>query len=254
MNNLSSNVTFGELLNQVGRTDHITTLPRATQIRKSNAEILFVEQVFDATITVYKNGFVIYGRDEHETVTAVDRCASPVYTFSASCQEAKEGIGVAGCQSKIIRKNNGAILLSTIPEETFLEYPWYTPIVIICEARLDHNQESREEDHAEFHIDDENFAKDHNLYAPSVEDNLGLNGSDFDEKMIQHMAYEAAKPKMTEKQLEAATLYHSGPMTDKQVGQAMKEPCNQQMANRHRRAAYDKVKKEYQKIKDSLNN
>ncbi len=113
--------TFGDLLNKVGSTKHIHRLPRAGGIRKSDAEVLLTEQIFDATIAVFENGFVIYSRNKHETVTAVDRCASPVYTFSASTEEDKEGFGVAGCECHFIRKKNGAILLSTIPRETFLQ-------------------------------------------------------------------------------------------------------------------------------------
>lgn len=96
--------TFGELLNKVGRTDHIYRFPRANRIRKSNAEVMITEQIFDATISVFENGFVIYSRNKHETVTAVDRCASPIYAFSASAEEVKEGVGVAGCKCHIIRK------------------------------------------------------------------------------------------------------------------------------------------------------
>lgn len=155
--------TFGELLNKVGRTDHIYRFPRANRIRKSNAEVMITEQIFDATISVFENGFVIYSCNKHETVTAVDRCASPVYAFSASTEEAKEGVGVAGCKCRIIRKKNGAILLSTIPEETFMQYPWYVPIVIACEARLDNNMESRERYHIKFHFNDDNYAGEFDL-------------------------------------------------------------------------------------------
>ncbi|MCD7944330.1 MAG: hypothetical protein LUH43_05525 [Clostridia bacterium] len=155
--------TFGELLDKVGHTDRIYRLPRANRIRESNAEVMITEQIFDATISVFENGFVIYSRNKHETVTVVDRCASPVYAFSASTEEAKEGVGVTGCKCRIIRKKSGAILLSTIPEETFLQYPWYVPIVIACEARLDNNMESRERYHIKFHFNDDNYAREFNL-------------------------------------------------------------------------------------------
>ncbi|MCD8006935.1 MAG: hypothetical protein LUF29_08240 [Oscillospiraceae bacterium] len=96
--------TFGELLDKVGSTNHIHRIPCASRIRKSDAEVLLTEQIFDAAIAVFDNGFVIYSRNEHETVTAVDRCASPVYAFSASTEEVKEGFGVAGCECHFIRK------------------------------------------------------------------------------------------------------------------------------------------------------
>ncbi|MCC8130539.1 MAG: hypothetical protein LUC38_03095 [Oscillospiraceae bacterium] len=154
MDNKSTIPTFGELLSHVERTDHIHRLPRATRIRKSNTEVLLTEQIFGATIAVFENGFIIYSRNEHETVTAVDRCASPVYAFSASTEEVKKGFGVAGCECRFIRKKHGAILLSTVPRETFLQYPWYVPIIITCEARLDNNQESRERYHVKVHCND----------------------------------------------------------------------------------------------------
>ncbi|MCD7772253.1 MAG: hypothetical protein LUH23_09250 [Oscillospiraceae bacterium] len=150
--------TFGDLLNKVGSTKHIHRLPRAGRIRKSGAEVLLAEQIFDATVAVFENGFVIFSRDEHETVTTVDRCASPVYVFSASTEEVKEGFGVAGCECRFTKKNNGAILLSTVPRETFLQYPWYVPIVITCEARLGDNLESRERYRIKFHFNNDDYA------------------------------------------------------------------------------------------------
>ena len=166
----STVLTFGELFDKVGSTNHIHRLPRAGRIRKSDAEVLLKEQIFDATVAVFENGFVIYSRNEHETVTTVDRCVSPVYAFSASTEEVKEGFGVAGCECRFIRKKNGTILLSTVPRETFLQYPWYVPIVITCEARLDNNEESHERYHIKFHFSDDNYAGSFDLSSESMED------------------------------------------------------------------------------------
>ncbi|MCD8346115.1 MAG: hypothetical protein LUC38_09245 [Oscillospiraceae bacterium] len=164
--------TFGELLDTVKSTTHIRKLPRAGRIRKSDAEVLLTEQIFGATVAVFENGFIIYSRNEHETVTAVDRCASPVYAFSASTEEVKKGFGVAGCECRFIRKKHGAILLSTVPRETFLQYPWYVPIIITCEARLDNNQESRERYRIKFHFSDDNYAGGFNSSSESMADLL----------------------------------------------------------------------------------
>ncbi len=167
--------TFGELLDKVRNTNHIHRLPRADRIRKSDAEVLLTKQIFDATVTVFENGFVIYSRNEHETATAVDRCASPVYVFSASTEEVKEGFGVAGCECRFIRKKNGTVLLSTVPRETFLQCPWYVPIVITCEARLGDNQESRERYRIRFHFNDDNYAGSFDLSSKSMEDSFLYN-------------------------------------------------------------------------------
>lgn len=146
-------------------------LPRASRLRESDAEILFTETLCGATITLYRNGYVIYNRDNHDTVITVKRCANLAFIFNASNRERTDGSGVAGCHNHIYKR----FLYSIIPEEIVLEFPWYLPIFLICETRLDNSQESREAYHIALHIDNVVCYRKHGLYYDSIETVLGLN-------------------------------------------------------------------------------
>ncbi len=130
-----------------------------------------------------------------------------------------------------------------------MDYPRYMPIMLKCEERLALNAYSREDYRIEYHIDDENLIPNS---TESIEDTLGLNDPDISEKEIKHMAYIAAREKMTDKQRAALDLYYGRSMTDKEVGHAL--GCNQQMANRHRHAAEDRIKKSTRELKTQLLN
>ncbi len=90
MDNLSTTHTFGELLSQVERTDHIRKLPSTKRLLESGAEILLKEVIDGAEICVYQNDLVIYSHGKHPTVTGVDRCASPTFELIPSGYEKKE--------------------------------------------------------------------------------------------------------------------------------------------------------------------
>ena len=69
---------FRELKEAVGKTTG-KRLPTAKELRECGADVLFMFEHGDVTITVYLNGFFVYECYGKETVFAVDRCREIIY-------------------------------------------------------------------------------------------------------------------------------------------------------------------------------
>ena len=126
-----------------------------------DAEVLLKENVDGAEITVYKNGYLTYTRMDgsgcpRTTVWSVSRCSELLFPVNFSDEERTEAWDCSALAHEVAyREIDGRLTkLHIVKEEAYLDMPWWLPVTVICEERLDRNSESRGEYHREFSIDD----------------------------------------------------------------------------------------------------
>ena len=162
-NNTSVNpatLTYAELKKLVPNTTG-QKLPTAKRL-KETGEILFSVQDGTTLITIYQNGFLAFTQPDETaklrtTVFAVDRASQIVYKCGCSKEEYDEGWEFGSCKVGYKMEKGGMVRLHIVPEAEFANAHWTFPISHICEERLLHNGDSREQSHIEFKLDDESW-------------------------------------------------------------------------------------------------
>ena len=118
---------------------------------KIEGKILFRAKKNDAKIVIYKNGYLTYTKndgfgDPCTTVYSVHRCSQIVYKMGCSDVEFDEECGQYGKDCKLIYRiiDGQHVRFAIVNEEAYLDEPWWTPIVEICDERIDQNLNDRE--------------------------------------------------------------------------------------------------------------
>lgn len=148
-------ITFKELKGMVGKAGK--KLPSAKklmeQLDEGEDKILLSASENGAEISVCESGCILYTRDKRSTVYAVSRCTH-IWNEIAELDEGfKEDYRAQGLETKTTMVGGKEKNYLCIPEKQYEDLPWFIPICCICEERLAHNQESREEYYSEFAID-----------------------------------------------------------------------------------------------------
>lgn len=237
MNNINtSTLTFDQLRSMIETANRSKKLPTAKYLRESDIPILLKETVSDATITVYTTGNILFELDGRATVTDIERCTTTAFPLIPSTYEEKEGGGVAGCISHLVKKNGRSILYSTIPQSTNAKHQWFIPIFVECLHRFEHNMESREAAHCEFSTDgDENERNESLRYNPF--------SSEADDELTISEKLRIFINELPPRQNEVINLLYFGGMTQQQV--ADKLGISQHMVSKHKIRAIETLCKKF---------
>lgn len=229
--------TFKELKKMVGSTADVKKLPSAKKLRSSKAEIVFDGDVTGAHFTIYRNGLYIYSRDGHATVYAVDRCTEIPFETEIDSDYDK-ALVTAGCTGKVkLDKNGRKYLLVSVPESEFQDGPWNMPLDTIGSIRLDHNQESREENHCEIHLDNNGDDWEEKTFVRNFAD--VMEEEEEEKELLERM--DKAVETLTACQKKAVNLRYIKDMKQKDVAEKM--GCSQPMAYKHINAALKNLRK-----------
>ncbi len=213
--NLSTITTYGELKKALPATG-TGRVPGIKQLEEK-AKVLLHKNTGSGVIEIYDNGFFTYGECGNLTVFGVDRCERPeTYTYSGKREYGMESLD-------------------------FSPYPWEIILESAGAARLAHNEESREESHAEISID-----------APESENNIALSAKpehelrEEEEEMAAWKAERIKKMKaaldtLTEKQRTIMMLDRVEKLTQEQIAERM--GISRRTLREHLEAIEKKLKK-----------
>ena len=237
---IGKETTFKELKKIVGSTKGMKKLPTEKALRESKEEIVFDGDVADAHFTIYRNGLFIYSRDGHGTVYAVDRCTEIEYP--CTYDEEFGANATAGRTHRFSTDRQGRrCLIICVPEQEYMDKPWTMPLDVIGSHRLDHNQESREESHCDFSLDNDGGDWEQNACAPDFVDEL--EEKDEESELLKMLA--EAQEGLTDCQKKAIQLRFftktGENMTQSEMAGQM--GCSQPMARNHLEAALKKIRK-----------
>lgn len=153
------------------------TLPTARDLRtRGGEETLFSAELDDQTwCSIYRSGYILYSRQESDTVRStvytVHACGHAIYQSPSSTTEMRmEGSRYGDYCSLRYRVVQGRpIRYALVQEGAFLDLPWYVPVTIACDARLDHSADVREHRRMVYTEDADIFA-DPDLWEEDKED------------------------------------------------------------------------------------
>jgi len=222
MSNSTINLTYGQLKNMVRSTEG-KKIPTRKQLLESDEKVLFTEQVIGAEFRVYENGFFIYTCDGHYTVYGVDRCSRIGYLHTY-----EEG-------SKCYDKTD------YVEEKEYLDGPWYMPLYIISEHRLEHNADSREQSHCEFSLSNDGL--DWNGATFTEDFSLELMEAEEQEEKIRRL-YKAMEH-LTKEQLKVIRLrfWYKRELTQSEIGNIL--GTSQPNVRKHLKAAFKCIEKNF---------
>lgn len=240
-------LTYAELKKLVPSTEG-QKLPTAKRL-KETGEILFSLQDGSMLITIYKNGFLAFTQPDETaklrtTIFAVDRASQIVYKCACSKEEYEEGWEFGSCKVAYRMEKGGMVRFHIVPEEVFQDSHWSFPITHVCEERLLHNGDSREQSHIEFAMDDESW--DEALVEPDFVETRMKEEEDEERRRWEHDMLEAAKATLTDVQRRTIDLYYGyGGMTEASVAELL--GTSQQNVHKNLAAAIRKMKKFFEK-------
>lgn len=249
-NNTSVNpctLTYTELKKLVPSTTG-QKLPTAKRL-KETGQILFSVQDGATLITIYQNGFLAFTQPDETaklrtTVFAVDRASQIIYKCGCSKEEYEDGWEFGSCKVGYKMEKGGMVRLHIVQEAEFANAHWTFPISHICEERLMHNGDSREQSHIEFNLDDESW--DSALVEPDFVETRMKEEEDEERRRWEHDMLEAAKATLTDVQRRTIDLYYGcGGMTEASVAELL--GTSQQNVHKNLAAAIRKMKKFFEK-------
>lgn len=171
------------------------------------AEVLLKEVSEEATITVYKNGYLLYEIGDEYTVYTVRRCGKMTYRFQDGTK-------------------------STIDSREYDHLPWQTVVSLICNERLDVNRQERESEKSEFHLNgDGTDWCDKLSVRPEWE--VQEEEEEYEaERQRQLTSLREAMKSLTPRQLQVVSLYYSvSGMTEKRVAEELGDITQQGVHN-----------------------
>lgn len=232
---------------------------KMTAKKLEGEEILFTAHVDGADITIYKNGFLKYtviddGGKPHNTVYSVHRCKQIVFQMGFSEEERQEAWDCSGMANAVAYRfiDGKLVKLHYIYEKEYLDLPWWFPIVTICEERMRHNADSREEYRTEFSMDggseDEDGEETDEIWNPELSYDPFKEREEAEEKAERdrenHKRLMAAMKTLTEIQFKTVNLFYSNPgVTQKELAKEM--GVDQSTFNRNLQGAMKKLKKNF---------
>ena len=230
---------------------------KMTAKKLENEEKLFSEHVDGADITIYKNGFLVYTVHDdngkpHSTTYSVHRCKQIVFQVNFSEEERQDAWDCSGMANRVAYRfiDGKLVKLHYIFEQEYLDLPWWFPVVTICEERMRHNADSREEYRSEFSIDggseDEDGEETDEVWNPELGyDQIGewIEEEDKKEKDREnHKKLMAGMKTLTEIQRRTVDLYYSNPgITERSLAKEL--GVDQSTVHRNLQAALKNLRK-----------
>ena len=203
-----NNMTFRDLCNLVPTWKDKKLPTKKSLLSRGKEEILLEEIIHpDTKITVYTDGLILYYRGKYATVFSVDQC------IGMPCNQ-------------IDSTFHDMDFLSLKPDE-YMDLPsgWKWPIIVMCERRLDANQEMREMNHSSFSLDnngndwigDSNDASGLSYYYQKYQENLLLE-EDIELKHTVLSQINSALTLLTSRQRQVFLLHISHEkMTERKI-------------------------------------
>lgn len=233
--------------------------PRAKMTAKKleNEAALFSEHVDGAEITIYTNGYLTYTKTDdhgkpHTTTYSVHRCNRIVFQVGFSKEEREEAWDSSALADEVAyRLIDGQLTkLHIIKEDRYLDGPWWMPICVVCEERMRHNENSREEYRTEFSIDggsvDEDGEETAEVWNPAFSYDPFAEKEKQEEQEAQerenHEKLMAGMKALTEIQYKTVNLYYSNPgITERALAKELE--VDQSTVHRNLQAALKKLRK-----------
>ena len=137
-------------------------------------------------------------------------------------------------------EHGNLVKLHIIPDRVYDDSHWLFPVSHICEERLLHNGDVREDSHIEYRFGDENW--EDALVEENFVDRMEREQDEADKEKWEHETLEAAKKTLTEVQRRTVELYFGyGGTTDATVAGLL--GTSQQNVHKNLAAALKKIKK-----------
>lgn len=250
-----ANLTYRELKTLVPEAPR----GRMTVKKLEGKEVLFTEKVDDATITIYLNGFLVYTKPDshghpHNTVYSVHRCKQIIFPVTFSKEEREGAWDMSGLADAVTyRMIDGRMTkFHIVREEHYLDSPWWLPITAICEERMRHNENSREEYKCEFSVDGSSENEEGEQSCENWNPELGYDPfkekEEAEEKAEKdkenHERLQAALKTLTDIQLRTVNLFYSNPGV-RQKDLAKEMGVDQSTFNRNLQGALTKLRKNF---------
>lgn len=221
------------------------------------AKVLIAAEIKGTEITIYTDGCLICSRNDYQgkkrgTQYAVQNCNKIVYRLGFSDKEREEAwdYGAVASTIKYRKIDEQLYRFHIIDEDKLLDLPWWMPILTICEERLAHNANNREEYHYQFSMD----GGSENYEGEEINENFNLNvaGGDTCEewveaeeaknrKLVNHVKLMSAMQTLTVKQRKVIDLYFYQNMTESKIAEVL--GMTQQSVNDAKMAGLRKLKK-----------
>ena len=240
------NLTYRQLKELVPATPK-GKVPSTSDLK--GKEILFSEHVYDADITIFKNGYLTYTMkdgfcDPCTTVYSVHMCSNIVQKTGASKSEMDEECGSTGQHSKLLFRiiNGQATRFVITNEDEYDAAPWWMPIHIICDERIRKNLDDREARRTEPLNDD-----DYNFDPSQTDSDSWLEAVIESERDLElHNRLSKALKKLTDAQLKTIqVLFQNGEMTERKAAQILGTTSINVHKNKH--AALKNLRKTFLK-------
>ena len=195
-----------------------------------------------------KNAATVY-EEPRTTVYSVHGCSQIVFMTGFSMDEYKEECGWCGEHSKVTyrvvenpaTRNRQLTRIVAVDEKAYQDYPWWLPIVVICDERLNHNDYVRFMNKIELmdgdDLNDGNSGENHN---PS--DWLEAIAKTEEEERNHEILIEAMKT-LTDIQNKTVKLYYREGLSEREIAKVLK--CTSSTVHRNLEAALNKLRKNF---------
>lgn len=185
-------------------------------LKEMNADILISETVTDAEITVYRNGAYIYRTQGRYTVGSLEECKKVIYSSND--------------------KNKNSY---QIPADEINNCPWYIPVIMNGDSRMEHNRNSLELAYTAYSIDDSDSER---LSDISTEDCAEEYFSSIETAELTER-FKNALDKLTDKQRQVIELmyFSDDKFTQKDIADIL--GTSHQNINKILKSAYIKLGK-----------
>ena len=251
----TTNLTYRQL------KELVPEAPRKKMTAKNleGEEILFTEHIDGADITIYKNGFLKYtvvddNGKPHNTVYSVHRCRQIVFQVNFSEEERQDAWDCSGMANAVAYRfiDGKLVKLHYIYEKEYLDLPWWFPVTTICEERMRHNADSREEYRSDFSMDggseNEDGEETDEVWNPELSYDPFKEREEAEDKAEKdrenHERLQAALKTLTDIQFRTINLFYSNPGV-RQKDLAKEMGVDQSTFNRNLQGALKKLRKNF---------
>ena len=164
-------LTFRELKEMVGTKPAERPYPKAKDLLTSDEEILFSAEKCGSFFTVFESGLFIYQNGLHKTVFDVHRCDRITYYLS-------DGI-------------------KPIAEDLYLDAPWYIPLMVIGEHRIEESMELHNSNHISFSLDHDKALRYQAIWDYELKRQIEEREAERNRRVL-HAALETLTPRQRE--------------------------------------------------------
>ena len=195
-----------------------------------------------------KNTVTVYD-EPRTTVYSVHKCSQIVFMTGFSTDEYKEECGWCGEHSKVTYRvvedpathNRQLTRIVTVDEKAYQDYPWWLPIVVICDERLNHNDYVRFMSKIELMDGDDLNDEDNGEHHNPSEWLEAIAQTEEDER--NHEILVDAMETLTDTQYKTVELYYKEGLSEREIAKVLN--VKQQSVHDILKAAITRLRKKF---------